>query len=432
VKSRLHELEKAHQTFYYWFAVRGIALPVSTERLPVIVTFQEDGFKTLNALLTDHPVTGDSFVDRRDGILVLSSKRRDAQYAGLERHTNPYWSQGINRFEVLRNALTAFPPQFLATATHGVPYTKASVEALALVQLIMESDAERAAVTHDGTRQLLYASGLLPRSVVAPEWVEFGMGSFFETPVMSPYVSAGGARNEYLPLWKNMKKAKLFGKTPDNPKFDAAETLRLVVTDAYFRQARQEGTYSSLRRARATSWGLAYFLAHGNNKLDGPKPTLDGLQKYFKELAKMPRDIELDEEVLLYTFCKSFGLLDDNGKADAKSAKFQIFANTWATYLDQDEPELKAVVTYIHKETTKFVDGTADGDIIEYADAPLTDPFHTMPSGQTTGSRPGQYPPMPGTGPSYPPMPGVGPGGGKSIPPMPGGSKGPPRGGRPR
>ena len=408
VRTRLRELEKAHQTFYYWYALRGLALPVPKERLPVIVAFQEDEFKHLNGLLSENPVNGDSFVGRRDGILVLSSKRRDAQYAALERHTNPFWSEGINRKEVLVNALTAFPQKY-----QGNPYVKGTLEALALVQLVMETDAERAAITRDGSSQLLHASGLLPRSVVAPEWVQFGMGSFFETPVMSPYVSAGGASSEYLPLWKEMKKAKLFGKTSENPKFDPAETLRLVVTDSYFRQAQKEGTYSSLRRARATSWGLAYFLAHGNNKLDGSKATLDGLQKYFKELAKMPRDMELDEDALLYSFCKSFGLLDDNGKADTKSAKFQIFATTWVTFLEQEEPELKTIVTGIRTVTEKKVDGTPDGDKkLEYTDAPLMDPFHPEPPGPTmgpmgSGTRPNQQypPPMPGSSQTYPPMP---------------------------
>ena len=57
MRSRLRELEKAHQTFYYW-SLRGLALPVPTERLPVLVTFSEDEFKNLNRLLAEHPVRG--------------------------------------------------------------------------------------------------------------------------------------------------------------------------------------------------------------------------------------------------------------------------------------------------------------------------------------------------------------------------------------
>ena len=203
--------------------------------------------------------------------------------------------------------------------------------------------------------------------MVAAEWVQFGMGSFFETPPMSPYVSAGGPSSEYLPLWKNMKKAKLFGKTTENPRFDAAETLRLVVTDSYFRQVHKEGTYSSLRRRRPrrghwpTSWRpITSSMA--------PRRTWMACKVYFKEVSKMPRDIELDEDALLYCFCKSFGLLDDNGKVDTKGAKFQIFAGTWETFLEQEEPELRTVVTSIHEKTKKLVDASPDGDKIEYTE----------------------------------------------------------------
>ena len=35
------------------------------------------------------------------------------------------------------------------------------------------------------------ASGLLPRNVAVPEWLLFGMGSFFETPLQSPWAGIG-------------------------------------------------------------------------------------------------------------------------------------------------------------------------------------------------------------------------------------------------
>ena len=71
-------------------------------------------------------------------------------------------------------------------------------------------------------------TGLLPANVAAPEWVLFGMGSFFETPPESPWGGPGAPSFYYLPRFKEMK-----GKLAKTP----YEALRKVVTDQYFRQA---------------------------------------------------------------------------------------------------------------------------------------------------------------------------------------------------
>ena len=57
---------------------------------------------------------------------------------------------------------------------------------------------------------MLFASKLLPRNVHAPEWVQFGMGSFFETPLQSPWASIGAANPYWLPRFKELRKNKKY------------------------------------------------------------------------------------------------------------------------------------------------------------------------------------------------------------------------------
>ena len=78
-----------------------------------------------------------------------------------------------------------------------------------------------AAVTHESTRQLLTATGLLPRNVVLPEWVQFGLPASFETPKYDLLSQAGafwptfGEPNwVYLTYYKLWEKEKEAGRDP--------------------------------------------------------------------------------------------------------------------------------------------------------------------------------------------------------------------------
>jgi len=173
---------------------------------------------------------------------------------------------------------------------------------------------------HDASREMLYTAGQLPRNVSAPEWILFGMGSFFEFPTESPWGGPGGANAYYLPRFKDLQRRNKLERT-------SLETLRRVVTDSYFHQRGAilsgETTDAAERKARATAWSLTYFLAHKR---------LDSLFRYFEELSKMPRDLELDEASLLICFARAFGAVDANQRVD--DAKFSALAQQWYTYVN--------------------------------------------------------------------------------------------------
>jgi hypothetical protein len=409
VQTRLRRLEDNYRAFYYWFALRGAPLPVPEERLTTVVTFKgKDDFKQLSDALTSSPVISDGFVARRENVTVFAARRLDAQYEALQTATKGMWDE-VNKSDFLKT-----PDGGFKNAKQMDQGQKAYDQTMAILMKVMESDAELAGASHDGTRQLLYASGLLHKNVEAPEWLQFGMGSFFETPLGSLGTAPTAASAEYLPLWRDIKTLAKKEKRQWSP----AEILRMVVTDGYFRDAQKNDDVGALRKARATSWALTYYLLQ-NNKFEGQKDNLERMRAYLKTLAKMPRDLDLDETVLLDTFTKAFGLTTQQ--------KFEAFANEWDKFMDQEPLERKEIVESIRAITAPKIALNADGERVKSNTGGGSDsPYHPKPSGGTGGTtgQPGggqQYPP--GGGQPYPPGGGMGPGG------RPGGPTGRPGGG---
>ncbi len=186
MKSRLDRLEDAFKTFYYWHALHGKLLPVPRERLLVIVNATEDDenlkeFRTVTdggeALLRQRHEDG--YFARREGILYLNLSCREPSYEKLSNFVNKNW------LEPTRRTIDAVLKEKQLPPAPGVP----DWSALCLAVKALEADAERMTVSHHGSRQLAYAAGLLPRYVVAPEWIQYALGSFFETPLGSPWTS---------------------------------------------------------------------------------------------------------------------------------------------------------------------------------------------------------------------------------------------------
>ena len=75
VQERLARLEDAMRTFYYWFALRGVGLPVPEERLPALLTAKEPEFHRTRDSLTDPPVVADAFFARRANLAVFCTDR---------------------------------------------------------------------------------------------------------------------------------------------------------------------------------------------------------------------------------------------------------------------------------------------------------------------------------------------------------------------
>lgn len=331
VRARLARLEDAFRGFYFWFALQGKALPVPDHRLTAVLVTREDDFWRQHQIFDSVPLTADGFFTPRHNLAVFSATRLDSPYKALLVNSKLLLTE-FDRDQLLQGKFK--PPPVTPTTTQDDvqkfhrQFLEASTKALLLKAL--EADSERATVSHEGTRQLMAAAGLLPRNVLTPEWVQFGMGSFFETAKGSAWGGVGfpsqtfEVDHNYLFQYRKMSREKNLDKP--------ATILENVVKDRYFREASRSNDPKAMLRARTLSWALTYFLAHKK---------LDGLMRYYKELALLPRDMELEEDVLLACFGRAFDLMSTPGKVDTtKMARFAGEANDFINLTPVEAQEM--------------------------------------------------------------------------------------------
>jgi hypothetical protein len=207
----------------------------------------------------------------------------------------------------------------------------------------LEADSEVASITHEVPRQLLQAVGLTQRNIVTPEWLQFGMGSFFETGKGAPWGGAGGPNWAYLLEYKERAQHRMSGRM-EKP----LDNLKAVVTDAQFRATKNGEDEVALKKARTMAWSLVYFLAHrklGNDQY--------GLIRYYRELSRMPRDLDFDAASLLGVFARSFDCLDAKGdKPD--DAKLQKLAEEWHRFIDLTPLEVEEFVKELRNKQNEL------------------------------------------------------------------------------
>jgi len=333
-------LEDAYRNFFYWFAVKGKDLPVPTYRLVAVVVAGPKDFERKHESLSPGPMVADGFLVRRNNVAVYSAVPIDEAYDKLEQYNKKEWQPyRVGRDELLTGAVVKRTDPALRD-----PMTVAKLQTLALLQKAMEKENARAAVTHEGTRQLLAATGLLPRGVLAAEWVHSGMASFFETPFQAFYGGAGLPHWVYLVEFKHLKKTGELAKSH--------EVLLKTISDRYFvaanitqqlldgskdeREFLEPVLKDELLTARTTAWALTHYLAKHN---------LGKLEQYFREVASLPRDLEFDEAVLQGCFARAFDLGDSTDPGKLDMAKVTRLAEAWYAAMEGESLDLLEVQT---------------------------------------------------------------------------------------
>src|SRR5262249_571065 len=100
VKSHLDQLENSFRGFYYWFALKGVALAVPDQRQSAVVTGEKD-FNQIHKALESGPVVVDGFFARRENLVVMSSKCQDESYDALGKYYQTWEDKGLHRADVL-------------------------------------------------------------------------------------------------------------------------------------------------------------------------------------------------------------------------------------------------------------------------------------------------------------------------------------------
>lgn len=331
VKQRLARMEETLESFYYWFAMQDqVPMPsLPKRRLVAVLVKEPKDFHSKHVYWGSQPMAGDAFTPRRDNIMVLSAGRLDEPYAMLGKNLQSELTKlNVGRDELLSGDIWTVRLKKDQALMQQIPKL-ALVQTYTLVQKAMEEESERSSITHEGTRQLLYATGLLPRNVLGPEWLPAGLASFFETSPNAFYTSTG------LPSWSHLVNFKFFRDTGKLGKPEAA--LSELITDGYFRRMQQsldalaeepedkEKLAAQAREdtdiARCTAWAFVYYLAQKNE--------LGKLLRFCQEMNNMPRDLEMNERVWQGCFARAFGMADRNDSHCLNLPAFKQFAEGW-------------------------------------------------------------------------------------------------------
>jgi hypothetical protein len=320
---------------------------VPERRLLAVIVADPKEFAEKQKAWGSLPLVGDGFLPRRDNVMVLSAEHLNENFA-LLRKNNQEMVKKVSRqallsgsiwpqrtFKTIKGRLTPqdqaiFKKDYQEVWQHAASI--AYMQTLVLVEKALAVEAERATISHEATRQLLFATGLLPRNVEVPEWIQYGLSSFFETPTGAFYPGVG------LPSWSNLIDFKYHRK---KSKLGTAKDVLLdLVSDRYFLQARESAKNLDASRsrpdhlvnkakddqeiARSTAWALVYFLAKEGK--------LDTLLKYSRELDRLPRDLELSPRVLRSCFTRAYGLPDN---------RLQEIATEWFTGMENTVLEIQ-------------------------------------------------------------------------------------------
>jgi hypothetical protein len=310
VVSRMNRLEENYRAFFYWLALKGIIRPVPDYRLVAILVDSAQDYQDYHKLFDNAPTADDGFYDRRENIVFFCSTPQDEGYEALDKSTKNLWNEGWYRKDLLAG-------NWSKTPTNADAVTIVRNQVMTLLLQALESESELAAVSHDGTMQLLAATGMIPRTVTVPEWVRFGTASLFETPKGAWWQGTGAPSHLYLKKFKKYLEDK---KQQDN----SEAALKKVITDEYFREARKVNNEATWTKARTMTWALTYYLAEEH---------LEELLAYYQELASLPRDMEFDEEILMGCFARAFKISDSVNPNQPKPEALKKLGTSWFRFM---------------------------------------------------------------------------------------------------
>jgi hypothetical protein len=316
---RLKALEDNMSTVYLWFALRGRALPAPAEKMVAVIVGDATEFRRYRDTFEATNLAADGFHARRENLAVFSARRLDRASVNFEQLVKDVYR--TMRPEDLTKAKLPNLSQNPSAPKTYKDYARAST--LALVDQLLQEEAEIAAASSEGTKQLFAETGLLPRNVLAPEWVRVGIAALFEMPKgpfpggagqlkVALHPGGGGEHWAYMRYFEEMREQGVVSAN------NAPDVFMDTVMDEHYRRARrmeqtqraaakkgEEGDSKAtpaeelFSRARTYSWAVMFFLF---------KEKFREFEAFLQELSKLPRDAELDAEAVIVAFSKAYGI----------------------------------------------------------------------------------------------------------------------------
>ncbi|MCE9564878.1 MAG: DUF1570 domain-containing protein [Planctomycetes bacterium] len=244
-------LEQNFKAFFLLHALRGIELKLPEAPLVVVLAKQGSIVRQYaHALDASGRMASDGFYSPEHDVLVLSPERLDPLGQTFTAQLRDTYRDGIPRKQLLAGG----GPDLDTNGEKGKkPDDVARLQTIALVERFIDEQATICTISREGTLQLMYATGQIPRFVSLPEWVTNGAGNFFTRPkdpafikhsdgkwwmTVSPspgygvpnYVLQRQFRELYGPLLEEKKDKK---DIPEQ-RTQRVTLLKNVLADAYF------------------------------------------------------------------------------------------------------------------------------------------------------------------------------------------------------
>lgn len=246
VVRRGKQLNDNFTAFYLWHATRGVALPVPARPFvavlarPASTADQRPPFFKLQAALDGLSAQTDAFYSPEHDLLVFAPELTDSVGRTFQRQNHQYFSKGFSRDRLLDGQI----PKIDALGKDGAkPEDVARASTLAFVEKFVVEDAELAAVSREATRQLMFATGVLPRHVTLPNWLSQGAVNVYTRPRGPAYVTKGDDDKPYMAVAfttgygvPNYVLHRYFRDLDAKKELNAdrVKLLENVLTDAYF------------------------------------------------------------------------------------------------------------------------------------------------------------------------------------------------------
>jgi hypothetical protein len=285
VQRRAVMLEENFRGFFLWHATRGIELQVP--ETPLLAVLHKSGGNVLGlARAIDVParLPSDGFYSVEHDILVLSPERLDEVGQTFVRQAQQIYQAGASRTALLEGK---GPPIDVNGIKGKTKEDVARMQTIALVDRLVEDNATVATISREGSLQLLYATGRLPRYVELPEWTNHGVANFHTRPKDPAFITNaegktsiavatatgyGGPnytlqryfREDYKELLDTLDRKARDG--------DRAALLKNILTDAYFRGLRDPKDAADPDPVKPTAKGISVTGAGPMSGMVQPPP----------------------------------------------------------------------------------------------------------------------------------------------------------------
>jgi hypothetical protein len=270
-QERLDLLERVYETFLMYFAFKGRVLEPPRQRMMVTLFDNHKQYLDFSTRLDPELKSAAGYWSPESNVAVFFAQ---GTYPVLAR-----MKEESDKLEVLRKDLER-------QSVGGRGDIVRLADTLKLLMLVQIENQDVEVVTHEATHQIAGNSGLFPRQLRIPQFVQEGMAAFFESPNDATWSGVGAVNKLRLEYYRAL--ADRFNDREHS-------NIDFVVSDQIYTRAASHG---SVLHAYGQAWALTHFLMEKH---------FDELQVFWRNLSRLPADMIISQDDIVKCFDAAFG-----------------------------------------------------------------------------------------------------------------------------